>query len=230
MSSDKGDKKKIRHTKEETPIDFKLKYLKYKAKYMDTKLRSQTGGYQDYSADLSNWINQQEDGPVKYYSKIVAKYGKPTYFVNQPEGVCKWIKGQTEKDIFPHEYIMLKDEYVLHTKPFEHRDFMSSVIKVHIPPESLVDIIKISDSINYDPLLKHLRARCASFAANYATFRTAFETIDKKANVSYATNITNKEPQEKNNEEYTKSKVIENQKKYSYELSLPYYELDKIQC
>ena len=76
------------------------------------------------------------------YSKIVARYGKPSYCVNQKHGVCKWIKGETEKDISPHELITLKDEYVEHTKPKPHRDFVYSVVKVYIPPEFLVDDLK----------------------------------------------------------------------------------------
>ena len=230
---DKEDTKKIRY--DGGPADFKVKYMKYKAKYM--KLRSTSdldamvGGNEvsvpDHSQDLSNWENKQENGPVAYYSKMVAKYGKPTYCVNQPGGACKWIRGKTEKDIFPHEKIMLKDEFVHHTKPQSHYDFMYSICKVYVPPESLVDVIKISESVNYDPLMKYLRARCGSFAANFATFRTVFDVLDKKES-DYGTNIGNKEMEEESNEEYVTRKVRENQEKYANELMESFYDLDRI--
>ena len=102
---------------------FKIKYLKYKAKYLKVQAQKThlTGGYidfdneneliqiEDHSTDLSNWEYQDgynedhnniENGPVKVYSDIVAKYGRPTILHNEKGGLCMWIKGQTEKDFF----------------------------------------------------------------------------------------------------------------------------------
>ena len=210
----------------------------------NTDLANADNNGNDFSADLSNWIYQEgyrlnqvngngtgggvvENGPVAYYSKIVEKYGKPTYLVNKRNGVAKWIKGETEKDISPHEIIMIKDEYVKHDSPRPHYDFMYSVIEVWIPPEKLVNIIKISGSISYDPLYHHLRARCSSFAANFATFKTAFEVLnDQDAN--YGANIDSKEAQEESNEEYVKRMVQENQNRYRTELATSSYPLQRI--
>ena len=223
-------------------VDHKQEYQKYKQKYLNLK-NKQCGGFwlggeseEDHSKDLSNWIHKEgvtvdglivEKGPVAYYSEMVKKYGKPTYCVNQPQGVCKWIKGMTEKDITPHESIMLKDEFVKHDKPKEHYDFMYSIVKVYVPPEKLVEVLKISGSINYDPLLKHLRARCGSFAANFATFKTAFDVIDG-TKTDYGENINSKEEKEQFNEELTKQKVMENQTKYSKELQQDSYPIETI--
>jgi len=227
MGADDDDKK-VRYTKSD--VQFQTKYMKYKAKYLRTKIHdSQRGGDNEQQDNLSNWINRQDNGPVVVYHDIVKKYGEPTYCENIPKGVCKWIKGQTNNDISPHEIIMLKDEFVHHTKPAEHYDFLYSVVKVYIPPESLVDVIKISGSINYDPLKKYLRARCASFAANFATLRTVFDVIDKKSS-DYGTNINKKDDEKQSNEEYVKMKVKENQERYALELAKPYYDLDKVKC
>ena len=176
---------------------------------------------------LSNWVNredkvvihtsQDDDGnevtkevtitsPVHYYGKMVKRYGEPNYLVNKPGGVAKWMKNDGERgrtDLGPHEFIMLKDEFVQHDKPREHYDFMYSIIKVYIPPEKLVDVIKISGSINYDPLYKNLRARCSSFAANFATFKTVYDTLEGSPS-SYGENIDSKEDSEEQNEEITK--------------------------
>jgi len=229
-SSDEEKDKKVRYVK---PKEFEVKYLKYKAKYLKVRsMEQQTGG----GNDLSKWIHQEganvngttiEKGPVAYYPKIVEKYGPPTYCVNEPGGVCRWIAGKTEKDIFPHAMIVLEDEFVHHTKPAEHYDFMYSISKVYVPPESLVDVLKISGSINYDPLLKHLRARCGSFAANFATFRTVFDVLGKKDS-DYGENIGKKEQEEESNEEYVTRKVKENQEKYSDELTQPFYDIQNI--
>ena len=176
---------------------------------------------------LSNWVNredkvvihtsQDDDGnkvtkevtitsPVHYYGKMVKRYGEPNYLVNRPGGVAKWMKNDGERvrtDLGPHEFIMLKDEFVQHDKPREHYDFMYSIVKVYIPPEKLVDVIKISGSINYDPLYKNLRARCSSFAANFATFKTVYDTLEGSPS-SYGENIDSKEDSEEQNEEITK--------------------------
>ena len=218
-------------------VDHMDNYLKYKKKYLELKSK-QHGGFwyggddnlkktSDYSSDLSNWEHKEENGPVAYYSEMVAKYGKPTYCVNQKGGVCRWIKGQTEKDITPHEMIVLEDEFVKHDKPAEHYDFMYSIIKVYVPPEKLVEVLKISGSINYDPLLKHLRARCGSFAANFATFKTTFDVLEGKG-ANYGEEIGQKEDKEQSNEDLTKEKVKENQIKYNVQLQEASYPIEKI--
>lgn len=227
-------------------VDHAKQYLKYKKKYLDLKSH-QTGGFwfggddtapksTDRSSDLSNWIHQEkatvngivvEQGPVAYYSEMVSKYGEPTYCVNQAKGVCRWIKGHTKKDISPHEMIVLEDEFVKHEKPQPHYDFMYSIVKVYVPPEKLVDVLKISGSINYDPLLNHLRARCGSFAANFATFKTAFDVIEGKG-AEYGKEIGQKEEQEKSNEELVTEKVNANQKQYAAQLNQAFYPIDQI--
>jgi hypothetical protein len=200
--------------------------------------------------DLSQWVNRENktvthkkmaaDGseydkkvvitsPVNYYGEMVKRYGQPTYVVDQPNGVAKWIKGHTEKDISPHEYIMLKDEFVHHMKPAEHYDFMYSVIKVWVPPEKLIDVIKISGSISYDPLYKHLRARCASFAANWATFKTVFDLLEGKTS-EYGENINTKEEKEEANRQITIDFVNKygESGEFAEQIKAPHYPLEEV--
>jgi hypothetical protein len=230
MGSKGKGKPKPKNEDELDDDEFRIKYLKYKAKYMKLKAQhvggdSESDEIDDHSSDLSNWDNQQEMGPVEFYSEVVAKYGKPTYCVNEPGGICKWLSGKTEKSIEPHEYLMLKDEFVPHIKPEKHHDFFYSVIKVYVPPDKFHDVIGISGSINYDPLLKHLRARCASMAANFATLKTAFDVIDGKES-DYSKNINESGDKIEENEKFVMKKVKENQTKYAKELNEPFYKLD----
>ena len=57
---------------------------RYSVKYFEFK---QTGGS---NTNLSNWIHQEENGPVFYYNQIVKVYGNPDILVNKPRGLCIW--------------------------------------------------------------------------------------------------------------------------------------------
>lgn len=185
----------------------------------------------DESSSLSNWEHQEDDGPVKYYSTIVAKYGEPDVLANVPGGICIWyVKG---KNSDPHEEIILRDEYVEHSKPKDHHDFLYSYVKIFIPKEKLWEVLSLSGSINYDPLKHLLFARCGSFNANFATIRTVFEEIEQEQEIeqkiNYSDNIQkalgkNKNNVLKDNEDYVKRNVIENQKKYAIEIEKDYYD------
>ena len=188
----------------------------YKIMYQEY-LKNQLGGE---IKELNNWNNQQENGPVAYYPKIVKKYGEPDIKSNVPGGICVWyVKGENDD---PHEELWLRDEYIEHSKPKEHFDFFYSYVKIFIPKEKLWKVLALSGSINYDPLKKLLFARCASFEANYATIRTALETLNN-TDTDYAKNINNKEEESMSNEEYVKEQVAKNQEKYSDRLKEPFY-------
>ena len=169
---------------------------------------------------LSEWTNQQENGPVAYYPTIVEKYGEPDVMINKPGGVCIWYVQGRGGD--PHEEILLRDEYVPHSKPKRHHDFLYSYVKIHIPGEMLCKILATSGSVNYDPLKHLLFARCGSFDANFATIRTVFEKMNK-VKTDYKRNIINKETELISNESYVKREVAKNQKQYAKELNQDYF-------
>lgn len=221
MGNGDDENEKVRYTNPK----YKNKYIEYKNKCDALKQKiSQIGG----NSDLSNWKCQDgatvnniivKDGPVAYYNTLKLKYGEPHILVNKIGGICIW----KDKDF--NEKIILKDEFVKHDKPREHYDFLYSFIKVHIPPEKLVKVIKLSESINYDPLLKLLRARCASIEANIATFKTALDLLDD-INVDYAKNIEDR--QNVSNYKYVKNLIEKNQSTYVDELIKSSYDLSKI--
>ncbi len=109
---------------------------------------------------VSNW---KHNAPKLYYEKCIKMFGEPIYTANVRYGCAKWkVKG-----LFTEHY--LKDEFVPHCVPGNHHDFFYSTIKFHVPQNKLPDVLKISGSILYDGLKKHLTARCATIEANYAT-------------------------------------------------------------
>ena len=109
---------------------------------------------------VNNWIH---DGPKKYYEKCVEMFGKPTAVSNKKHGFAFW----KTKGLFSEH--LLRDEYVSHCVPRHHFDYFYSSVRFFIPKERVMDVLKISGSINYDGLKKLLTARCASIGANYAT-------------------------------------------------------------
>ena len=198
--------------------DHKKKYLKYKNKYLNLK-KKQIGGSNKNT--LNKWYYQEnkiisinnkkikiKNGPVKYYNEIVKKYGKPTIIINKKGGLCIW---KNDNKLFPHDMLVLLDEYVQHSKPKLHFDFFYSYLKIYIPPKKLYKVLSTSGSINYDPLRHLLFARCGSFEANFATLRIVFNIINNKS-TKYSDNINNKDNEKESNEDYVKRQVINNQK------------------
>lgn len=192
---------------------YKIMYEKY--------IKNQKGG----AKELDQWENQQENGPVAYYETIVKKYGEPDIKVNQKGGLCIWYVKNKNGD--PHEEILLRDEFVAHSKPKDHHDFLYSYVKMFIPKEKLWGVLAISGSVNYDPLKHLLFARCGSFNANFATIRTVFEKMHNM-DTEYKTNITtalgdNKDKELISNEDYVRKEVEKNHKKYETELKNDFY-------
>jgi hypothetical protein len=215
MGEGEDEDKKVRYKNQE----YKDKYIKCKNRYNKLKQKvAQFGG----NNELSNWKHKEDNGPVAYYNTLVEKYGEPYILVNKEGGMCVW-----KDNIGFNEKIILKDEFVKHETPRLHFDFLYSFIKVYISPDKLTDVIKISESINYDPLLKLLRARCASIEANVATFKTALDLLDD-LEVDYSKNIKDRNENKQDNETYVANKIKENNIKYSNELNEPSYDLDKI--
>tara|TARA_Y100000389_G_C17450958_1_gene514770 strand:- start:2027 stop:2578 length:552 start_codon:yes stop_codon:yes gene_type:complete len=112
------------------------------------------------SKSVSNWSHS---APKKYYAECVKMFGKPLYVANVKHGSAMWLT----KGLFAEHF--LRDEYVSHCVPAMHYDFFYSTIHFHVPEHKLQDVLKISGSILYDGLKKHLTARCGSIEANYAT-------------------------------------------------------------
>ena len=108
------------------------------------------------------------------YEVLKAKYGNPCIEVKKPKGIAIWYKDKL-KSKTPFNRIELWDEEVHHCVPFPHIDFLNHFIIFGINENKILDVMKISGSISYDPLKKELRARCGSEEANVATLCLATE-------------------------------------------------------
>jgi len=164
---------------------------------------------------MNHWYHKE---PREYYKRCVEMFGKPTAESNKKGGFAFW----KTKGLF-HEHI-LRDEYVKHCVPRPHYDYFYSSIKYHVPKTKVMDVLKISGSLNYDGLKKLLTARCGGIGANYATIYLAMMVSDGKMTIEeikkndiYPKMISNelmtrremvkkmKEMKKKNNKKYKKA-------------------------
>ena len=111
-----------------------------------------------------NWINSR---PKKYYDECVKLFGSPTALSTNKHGFAFW----KTKGLFSEH--LLRDEDVKHCVPRNHHDYFYSSVKFYVPKNKLLDVLKISGSLNYDGLKKLLTARCGGIGANYATLYLA---------------------------------------------------------
>ena len=111
---------------------------------------------------VGKWKNEK---PKKYFRIALGCCGKPTFVANVPNGMVYWKK--IGHSLFAEH--RLQDQEIPHCVPKPHYDFFYSSIKFYVPPETRLDVLSISGSVNYDGLTKLLTARCASLEANIAT-------------------------------------------------------------
>ena len=121
------------------------------------------------------------------YDILKQKYGNPSVEIKKPKGIAIWYKDKLESKT-PFNRIELWDEEVHHCVPFPHIDFLNHFIVFGINENKILDVMKISGSISYDPLKKELRARCGSEEANVATLCLATEVALGQYNIEYVKN------------------------------------------
>lgn len=107
-----------------------------------------------------NWYHKR---PRDYYKRCVELFGKPTALSKERGGIAIW----KTRGLFSEH--ILRDEDVKHCVPRPHHDYFYSSVKFFVPKDKLLDVLKISGSLNYDGLKKLLTARCGGIGANYAT-------------------------------------------------------------
>jgi hypothetical protein len=167
-----------------------------------------------------NWMNKR---PRKYYNKCVKMFGKPTSISKNKNGFAFW----KSKGLFNEH--LLRDEDVAHCVPKPHHDYFYSSIKYYIPDNKLLDVLKISGSINYDGLKKMLTARCGGIGANYATLYLGMSVADGKLSIKnvkkddmYPKMIKGELIPHKELHKIMYKMKRENNKKYKKQLSYPY--------
>jgi hypothetical protein len=108
--------------------------------------------------------------PADRYPELLSEFGQPDMIDRSAGGGAIWFEGVLRSRNKPWKMIMILDEAIPHDKPAKHADFLYSWLRVDIPSEALMhDILRISESISYDPLKKWLQVRCHFMGANLAT-------------------------------------------------------------
>ena len=197
-------------SKDKESENLRKKYLKYKNKYLSTKILK--GGS---SNDISKWKYGDKIKPS--LDKVIQEHGNPDILINKKGGICIWnnLRDGT------HHSIEIRDEYVEHCVPKPHRDYLYSYVHMFVPAEMREKVLGVSGSVGYDGLKKLLYARCASLEANMATIRTVFEVMNKK-NKKYAKNINEKDTSYEGNKKFVKEQLENNNKRFKKELKQPF--------
>lgn len=118
------------------------------------------GPDQRHTRAVANWHHRR---PKSYYADCVKMFGQPDAIANTRHGFAYW----KTKGLFDEH--LLRDEDVKHCVPRPHHDYFYSSLVFFIPKDRVMDVLRISGSINYDGLKKLLTARCGGIGANYAT-------------------------------------------------------------
>ena len=74
--------------------------------------------------------------------------------------------------------IEVKDEYVLHTSPAPHHDFVYCFIDLQVSPELATPLVESSGSILLDLLKNEVGARCGSLTANAVTLQYVIDVVE----------------------------------------------------
>ena len=114
---------------------------------------------------LSQWNNQE---PVNYTKHLQKTFGNPDELTTER---AVWYN----KDGFKR--IEVLDEYILHSSPSPHYDFVYSYIDLDVPHELSDDFAKSSESILIDHLKGEVGGRCATLTANAVTLQYVIDVV-----------------------------------------------------
>ena len=133
--------------------------------------------------------------PEKYANKLFKTFGKPSCISSSNNSLrLEWYN-------LPKPYIEIKliDEYIKHTFPKPHHDFVYSTISLkkygYLDERTACSLLKVSGSIIIDLLKQEITARCGGLTANDVTLSFVVDVIQKKAKPTkkeYAYRINNK--------------------------------------
>jgi putative chitinase len=115
---------------------------------------------------LSQWEN---DEPVKYVKHLTKFFGTPDELTYKR---AVWYN----KDGFKR--VVVLDEFILHTSPSPHYDYVYSYVDMKVPHNLTDDLARSSESILVDHLKGEVGGRCASLTANAVTIQYVIDVIE----------------------------------------------------
>ena len=122
--------------------------------------------------NYSAWKNEE---PVAYAKHLTKFFGSPDELTSKR---AVW----NDKDGFKR--IEILDEYIMHSSPSPHYDYVYCYIDLKVPHDLADDLAKSSESILIDFLKGEVGARCASLAANAVTLQYVMDVVDGKVKPS----------------------------------------------
>jgi hypothetical protein len=193
---------------EKTENIAKLKYLKYKMKYINLSKKQ----ILNESSSL-NFVNKE---PLEILPILKEEIGEPSIQSNK----SAYLEWEYNNDGFRH---VLRDEAIAHCVPAPHIDFLYTFTYYYLDPLVIPTVQKISASVLIDLLKNEIGARCGSTAANYATLYTIIKisqmilTNTKLPDIEsyYSNNIFNKDKNKERNKQFVKNESNKNKMKYS---------------
>lgn len=114
---------------------------------------------------LATWEN---DEPTEYIVHLSKSFGMPDELTGER---AVWYN----KDGFKR--IEVLDEYILHTSPSPHYDYVYSYVDLKVPHELADDFANSSESILLDFLKNEVGGRCASLTANAVTIQYVIDVV-----------------------------------------------------
>lgn len=129
---------------------------------------------------LDKWENTEPANYVKHLQKF---FGEPDELTNKR---AIW----HNQDGFKR--IEVLDEFILHSSPVPHYDYVYSYVDLKVPHDLSDDLAKSSESILIDHLKGEVGARCASLSANAVTIQYVIDVVEgniKPSKTEYETRI-----------------------------------------
>lgn len=121
---------------------------------------------------LSQWKNQE---PVSYVKHLQKFFGNPDEAT--PNRVVWYAKDGFKR-------IEVLDEYILHSSPEPHYDYVYSYVDLKVPHKLSNILAESSESILIDHLKGEVGARCASLSANAVTIQYVIDVVEGKVKPS----------------------------------------------
>jgi hypothetical protein len=115
---------------------------------------------------LSKWNNTEPANYVKHLQKF---FGKPEELTAHR---AIW------HDVDGFKRVEVLDEFILHSSPVPHYDYVYSYVDLKVPHELSNDLAKSSESILIDHLKGEVGARCASLSANAVTIQYVIDVVE----------------------------------------------------
>ena len=118
------------------------------------------------STALSQWKN---DEPVEYVKHLTKFFGAPDELTYKR---AVWYN----KDGFKR--VVILDEFILHTSPSPHYDYVYSYVDMKVPHNLSDDLARSSESILIDHLKGEVGGRCATLTANAVTIQYVIDVVE----------------------------------------------------